>query len=640
MKLQTLKFALTFGSAFVWFFLILVDVCMLSRQKCLLGYQGILASLEGLPFGEPLEFYDDQQNLDDLPRGLNHHTWEKNCIKTTELLCNFPIFPKAPDKRRIINRTLLIQLKDTETDAHRLFGFILPTSKGEYRFAVASNGFAEIWLSPSKNWRAAKKVAFIQPLYARPTMAGPQFNVSATQISSEIHLKANVRYYIEILYTLGTQDKLEKFLIVAWKRPKQSKFEVINREFLSLFINDGAKDKYKMFDDDLPDAKSCATRSIHDYTNKHMKPETLPYLEHSDVSRALHFCAYQPSYLVDPKMFIGRNFTRYSGVKRHVRKTNTYPFSIVDGIERFKRAHVQFHAEQPLDEEEAWSVVLRYMDALEMNYDSKYKLESIRRIEKKTDPNKGGRYLLNLVVTDRKLGKRYLLSEYVFQPNGVNVPLCYPMGLQWNRTADVYLILTAKNLGRWVHHFIKNVERIVEETRDENLHLIIYDFDSPDIDLEQALQRSRLKNYHFITKPGKYSRTTSFTEAIDSVKDPNAIIVTTDLHLDIGSQVIDDIRKHCSLGKTVYAPQIVSLACGGSSSIPKGYWYHYSYGTIAMYKQDWHNFGGFSQAFSNKSTWGGEDWDIIDNAVRSGLEIERKRSQFVYHYRHSKVGMW
>lgn len=98
--------------------------------------------------------------------------------------------------------------------------------------------------------------------------------------------------------------------------------------------------------------------------------------------------------------------------------------------------------------------------------------------------------------------------------------------------------------------------------------------------------------------------------------------------------------QHCSLGKTVYAPQIVSLACGGSSSIPKGYWYHYSYGTIAMYKQDWHNFGGFSQAFSNKSTWGGEDWDIIDNAVRSGLEIERKRSQFVYHYHHSKAGMW
>ena len=369
MKLQTLKFALTFGSAFVWFFVILVDVCVFSRQKCLPAYQGILASLERLSFGEPSEFYDDQEKLDDLPRGLNHHIWENNCIKTTELLCNFPIFPKAPDKRRVINRTVVIHLKDIEADAHRLFGFILPTSSGEYRFAVASNGFAEVWLSPSKNWRAAKKVAFIQPLYARPTMAGGQFNVSATQISSEIDLKANVRYYIEILYTLGSQEKLEKFLIVAWKRPKQPKFEIIKREFLSLYINDGAKDKYKMFDDELPDAKSCATKDVPDYTNKHMKPETLPYLEHSEVSRALDFCDYQPSYLVDPKTLIGRNFTRYSGVKRHVRKTNTFPFSIVDGIARFKKTHVQFHAEQPLDEEEAWSVVLRYMDALEMNYD-------------------------------------------------------------------------------------------------------------------------------------------------------------------------------------------------------------------------------------------------------------------------------
>ena len=135
------------------------------------------------------------------------------------------------------------------------------------------------------------------------------------------------------------------------------------------------------------------------------------------------------------------------------------------------------------------------------------------------------------------------MAEYVFQPNGKNVPLCYPNGLQWNRTADVYLILTAKNLGRWVHHFIKNVEKIVQETRDEHLHVVIYDFDSPDIDLKQAFQRSVLTNYHFITKPGKYSRTVSFSEAIKSIKDPNAIVVTIDLHLDIGSLMINDIRK-------------------------------------------------------------------------------------------------
>lgn len=59
-----------------------------------------------------------------------------------------------------------------------------------------------------------------------------------------------------------------------------------------------------------------------------------------------------------------------------------------------------------------------------------------------------------------------------------------------------------------------------------------------------------------------------------------------------------------------------------------------------MYKEDWERFGGFSQGFVNKTTWGGEDWDIIDGAVKGGLEIERKRSPWVYHYYHTKYGMW
>lgn len=59
-----------------------------------------------------------------------------------------------------------------------------------------------------------------------------------------------------------------------------------------------------------------------------------------------------------------------------------------------------------------------------------------------------------------------------------------------------------------------------------------------------------------------------------------------------------------------------------------------------MYKQDWTNFGGFSADFIQKVTWGGEDWDLIDSAVKSGLEVERKRCPWIFHYYHSKKGMW
>ena len=61
--------------------------------------------------------------------------------------------------------------------------------------------------------------------------------------------------------------------------------------------------------------------------------------------------------------------------------------------------------------------------------------------------------------------------------------------------------------------------------------------------LKQALERTTLKNQRYIIKPGKYSRALSFTEAVESIKDPNAIVVTVDLQLDIGSQFINDVCK-------------------------------------------------------------------------------------------------
>ena len=87
-------------------------------------------------------------------------------------------------------------------------------------------------------------------------------------------------------------------------------------------------------------------------------------------------------------------------------------------------------------------------------YYRKYKFNTIKRVEMKDDPKKGKRCLLELVIKDITDGTHYLLAEYVFVPHGKNASfLCSPNALQWNRTADVYLILTAKNLGRWVHHF-------------------------------------------------------------------------------------------------------------------------------------------------------------------------------------------
>ena len=185
-------------------------------------------------------------------------------------------------------------------------------------------------------------------------------------------------------------------------------------------------------------------------------------------------------------------------------------------------------------------------------------MKYIKQVERKQDPLKGYRYFLELVLEDVISNSTYILAEYMFQHLGRNIPLCYPRGFQWNRTADVYLIITAKNLGRWVQHFIKNVENIIQETKDDQLHVIVYDFDSRDINLTKVFERSTIKNYHFLIKPGNYSRTISFTEAIESIQDPNAIAVTMDLHLDIRSPFINDVRKVISFKLMLIFTAIIS----------------------------------------------------------------------------------
>lgn len=172
----------------------------------------------------------------------------------------------------------------------------------------------------------------------------------------------------------------------------------------------------------------------------------------------------------------------------------------------------------------------------------KFVLNEIRNVERKTDKERGERYLIELELVDLKNNRKVMLSEYVFMPNGTK-ELCYPKHIQWNRTVDVYLIVTAKNLGRWVHHFIKNVEKILKETNDSNLHVIIYDYNSSDINLKKVLRESSLKSYMFLIESGEYSRTHSFTEAINLVSDPHSIIVMLDLHLDVATPFINDIRK-------------------------------------------------------------------------------------------------
>ncbi len=41
-----------------------------------------------------------------------------------------------------------------------------------------------------------------------------------------------------------------------------------------------------------------------------------------------------------------------------------------------------------------------------------------------------------------------------------------------------------------------------------------------------------------------------------------------------------------------------------------------------------------------RNAWGGEDWDFAERVLKAGLEIERLRVPYLFHYFHTKKGMW
>ena len=136
-----------------------------------------------------------------------------------------------------------------------------------------------------------------------------------------------------------------------------------------------------------------------------------------------------------------------------------------------------------------------------------------------------------------------MLSESVFWPKDSDA-LCYPKGFQWNRNAKIALVITLKNQGRWMVHFLNNLQEMYAATKDYKVGLMIFNYNSSDINLEHELAIRNLPPTTVINHEAEhYSRTKSFNRAVEQIEDPQTIVFTLDLHLDLPTTLFDDIRK-------------------------------------------------------------------------------------------------
>ena len=164
-------------------------------------------------------------------------------------------------------------------------------------------------------------------------------------------------------------------------------------------------------------------------------------------------------------------------------------------------------------------------------------------MEENHDQGTGDRYLVELELKEISTGKSARFSEYVYRPWGAQ-HLCTPEGVAWNKNAVINIILTTENnQGRWILHFLDNMAKIHKRTKDFNFNVIIVDFDSKDLDIDDALKKAAIPNYHYINIKEKFRKVVGLQKAASTITDPNSIVFVMDLHIDIPYFFLDDIRK-------------------------------------------------------------------------------------------------
>ena len=557
---------------------------------------------------------------------MNVYVWWEFCSLYVEALRGLAGFPYNPPTKLYTNKLFIS--RGVQAYGQRIFGYVIPPRTGLYRFAISSDDCSELWLSYDHDPRHAEKIAYLG-FYGQNMMklwaSTGEYTKDQNQQSLLTRLIQGKPYYLEILHVNSAGDD---HVQVAWLIPGNVEYEVISGNHMASFIID-PEDKivpetyHPKFALPMHNEQLVTTEQGNDERIELFK---FPFFPEKLFNGLFSSCDYSPSFAVPHEI------KRYMGVYE-VRHLNVYPNDHTDVMNVDDKSY----GNPIIEEVEVNTIMDIFLRKLKEHLPDVSFL-SLVNFEKSEDPAKGIRYLIECKVKINS-SHIYRISEYLYRQNDNLDNLCQPNGLNWNHQAFVHIVITVKNQGRWIRIFVENMERIQDNTKDDYFGIILIDFDSTDIDLEVLLRQSKLKNWILLRMAGSFIKVQAQNAAIDIIKSRNEIVFTCDLHLDIPIDLFETIRKHTFKGRSGYAPALTRLQCGHTIQNPLGFWEVHGYGLFSFFKPDWMAIAGMNTEDYSDS-WGGEDWDLVDRVLSHGYEIERLKHKNLYHFYHSRHGMW
>ena len=545
----------------------------------------------GLPqnFDVPLQSeITARQIIDILKRGgLSVYQWRGICTDELDVLKAYPGFPMFPDsKSSALSSNINLNI---ESFGMRIFGYLIPETTGEYEFKIVSEtASSELWLSTG-----------IQPNKLKLLISNNSSN------SDSILLQGGNPYFIEILsVSSGNLDKLTLY----WCPPNRKEYKEIVQKFLAQYPTD-IEENIQRFPSHITQFQP---NTLHDPREIFPLLHQLPTEMYPNI---FPNCSDLSSKLIPKEVITFKGL--WSLFETEIFLYNMSTHEILNEIQR-------------INETEANKIIQTFKVANENNPLLGF---TLLNLEKSIDEVREDRYLLEGKVNLQN--RSYLLTQTLHDVNGI---LCVPT-LTPNLTAFVHIVIIVKDLRRWMRYFLENVNNIYTQTNDQQFGVIIVDFNSGDLNIRDTMQQNlKIQRYMYIPMEGKFNKVLGQNKAIESINNPNDIIFTCDLHLDIPINMIDIIRKHTIQGISLFAPMLRRLNCGVLSFLGPGMWETSGYGLIAMFKSDWEFVGGMSNEFGLR--WGGEDWELVDRLLRVGYHIYRVRVPALVHYYHTREGAW